>query len=441
MRRTSVLLWTSMAIPILFVLSVFLASLPTRHCRTQGAGSIQNRFGPKPRRAVGILQPIADGLKLLIKEDIVPAAADQFVHFLAPVIAVIHRSCFSPVPVGTRLVPVDLNIGILFAFAVSTVSVLALFMGGGRRATSSRSLAPCARWRRSFPHEVPMVLAAVAVVMAVGSLSTLRIARAQSGGILNVTNWFVFRTLGIRWIRPVHDRRHGESARTPFDIPEAESEIIAGYHTEYSGIQIRAFPDGRISRVHCDGGNHRHDVSSVATTAPAAAPAGLAALISMFCSSSSWRSDRAQHLDPWHVAAGCASTSCWDLPGKSCWPMSIATSSRGHVALPDLPSLAWVATTFVARSLVRHPFRNWPPQRTSHPERIATPPDRHGNHLLDFSPSQCSARCLPSCFAPRPLRVVVDSVFPRHRGDITFLLRADFLGAVQSSSYVGALPC
>jgi len=89
-----------------------------------------------------------------------------------------------------------------------------------------------------------MVLAAVAVVMAVGSLSTLAIARAQSGGILNVTNWFVFRPWGFVGFVLFTIGAMAESARTPFDIPEAESEIIAGYHTEYSGFKFALFQLG-----------------------------------------------------------------------------------------------------------------------------------------------------------------------------------------------------
>ena len=127
-----VLLWASIVIPILFVLSVFPGIFAyTTLVERKALGRIQNRIGPNRVGRWGILQPIADGLKLLTKEDIVPRRADQFVHFLAPVIAVIPSILlFSVVPVGAGLVPVNLNIGILFASAVSTASVLALFMGG-----------------------------------------------------------------------------------------------------------------------------------------------------------------------------------------------------------------------------------------------------------------------------------------------------------------------
>jgi NADH-quinone oxidoreductase subunit H len=241
-----VLLWASIVIPILFVLGVFSGIFAyTTLIERKALGRIQNRIGPNRVGRWGILQPIADGLKLLTKEDIVPRRADQFVHFLAPVIAVIPSILlFSVVPVGAGLVPVNLNIGILFAFAVSTASVLALFMGGWASRNKFSLLGAMRAVAQVVSYEVPMVLAAVAVVMAVGSLSTLRIARAQSGGILNITNWFVFRPWGFVGFALFTIGAMAESARTPFDIPEAESEIIAGYHTEYSGFKFALFQMG-----------------------------------------------------------------------------------------------------------------------------------------------------------------------------------------------------
>jgi NADH-quinone oxidoreductase subunit H len=241
-----VLFWVSVVIPILFVLSVFPGIFAyTTLVERKALGRIQNRLGPNRVGRWGILQPIADGLKLLIKEDIVPRRADKIVHFLAPVIAVVPAILlFAVVPVGTGLVPVDLNIGILFAFAVSTASVLALFMGGWASRNKFSLLGAMRAVAQVVSYEVPMVLAAVAVVMAVGSLSTLRIAQAQSGGFLHVTRWFVFRPWGFVGFILFTIGAMAETARTPFDIPEAESEIIAGYHTEYSGFKFALFQMG-----------------------------------------------------------------------------------------------------------------------------------------------------------------------------------------------------
>jgi NADH-quinone oxidoreductase subunit H len=236
----------SMAVPILFVLAVYpLIFAYTTLVERKALGRVQNRYGPNRVGRWGILQPIADGLKLLIKEDIVPRNADQLVHFLAPVLAVIPALLlFAVVPIGPGLVPVDLNIGILFAFAISTASVLALFMGGWASRNKFSLLGAMRAVAQVVSYEVPMVLAAVAVVMAAGSLSTVAIAQAQAGGWLNVTHWYVFRPWGFVGFVLFTIGAMAESARTPFDIPEAESEIVAGYHTEYSGFKFALFQMG-----------------------------------------------------------------------------------------------------------------------------------------------------------------------------------------------------
>ncbi len=240
------LFWVSVLVPIGLVLAVYPAIFAyTTLIERKALGRIQNRIGPNRVGRWGILQPLADGAKLLTKEDIVPRAADQFVHWLAPVIAVIPSILlFAVVPVGARLIPVDLNIGILFVFAISTASVLALFMGGWASRNKFSLLGAMRAVAQVVSYEVPMVLAAVVVVMAAGSLSTISIAEAQGGGFLNISNWFVFRPWGFVGFVLFVIGAMAESARTPFDIPEAESEIIAGYHTEYSGFKFALFQLG-----------------------------------------------------------------------------------------------------------------------------------------------------------------------------------------------------
>ena len=242
----NLLLAVSMIVPIGFVIAVFCGIFAyTTLAERKALGRVQNRYGPNRVGRWGILQPIADGLKLLIKEDIVPRRADKFVHFLAPVIAVIPSLLlFSVVPVGIGLIPVDLNIGILFVFAISTVNLLAIFMGGWASRNKFSLLGAMRAMAQIVSYEVPMVLAAVAVVMAVGSLSTVAIAQAQSGGVLNITNWFVFRPWGFVGFILFTIGAMAETGRTPFDIPEAESEIVAGYHTEYSGFKFALFQMG-----------------------------------------------------------------------------------------------------------------------------------------------------------------------------------------------------
>src|SRR6266403_1009549 len=240
-------IWTvAIAVPILFVVAVFPGIFAyTTLVERKALGRIQNRIGPNRVGRWGILQPIADGVKLLTKEDIVPRSSDKFVHFLAPVIAVIPSVLlFAVVPVGAGLVPVDLNIGILFAFAISTASVLALFMGGWASRNKFSLLGAMRAVAQVVSYEVPMVLAAVAVVMAAGSLSTLEIIKAQANGVAQIGGWFVFQPWGFVAFVLFTIGAMAESARTPFDIPEAESEIIAGYHTEYSGFKFALFQLG-----------------------------------------------------------------------------------------------------------------------------------------------------------------------------------------------------
>ena len=141
-------------------------------------------------------------------------------------------------PRGNRIRIQIINIGILFAFAISTASVLALFMGGWASRNKFSLLGAMRAVAQVVSYEVPMVLAAVAVVMATGTLSTVGIVEAQRPYWLVFTPWgfvgFVLFAIGAM----------AESARTPFDIPEAESEIIAGYHTEYSGFKFALFQMG-----------------------------------------------------------------------------------------------------------------------------------------------------------------------------------------------------
>jgi NADH-quinone oxidoreductase subunit H len=236
----------AIALPILFIVGVYPAIFAyTTLVERKALGRVQNRYGPNRVGRWGILQPLADGLKLLTKEDIVPREADKFTHFLAPVIAVIPSLLlFAIVPIAPGLVPVNLNIGILFAFAISTASVLALFMGGWASRNKFSLLGAMRAVAQVVSYEVPMVLAAVAVVMAAGSLATLDIIKAQMRGGLEIAGWFVFQPWGFVGFVLFAIGAMAESARTPFDIPEAESEIIAGYHTEYSGFKFALFQLG-----------------------------------------------------------------------------------------------------------------------------------------------------------------------------------------------------
>lgn len=200
-------------------------------------GRIQNRIGPNRVGIFGLLQPVADGIKMLTKEDIVPEGADRVVHFLAPVGVVIPALLvFSVIPFGRNMVAVDLNVGFLFFIAVSATTTIAIFMGSWASRNKFSLLGGMRTVAQLVSYEVPMVLSAVPVILASGSLSTVTMVEAQSGW--NGFKWFIFTPWGFAAFLIFYLCGVAECNRTPFDIPEAESEIVAGFHTEYSGMKF-----------------------------------------------------------------------------------------------------------------------------------------------------------------------------------------------------------
>lgn len=194
---------------------------------------MQNRFGPTRVGVYGLAQPLADGLKMLIKEDVVPRGADHLLHTLAPLVALVPAILlFAVIPFGRHMIAADLNVGLLYVLAVSSVSSYAIFMGGWASHSKFSLLGAMRSIAQIISYEVPSVLSVVAVIMVTGTLSLAGIVDAQSEGWFLFTPWglvaaFIFFMSGI-----------AEVNRTPFDMPEAESEIVAGFHTEYSGMKF-----------------------------------------------------------------------------------------------------------------------------------------------------------------------------------------------------------
>lgn len=202
-------------------------------------GRIQNRLGPNRVGPFGILQPLADGLKMIFKEDVVPRSADKVVHFIAPILLVIFSLlAFSIIPFGERLVAINLDAGILFFFALGGAAELAIFMAGWSSRNKYAMLGAMRAIAQMISYEVPLILSSLVVIMMAGSLSLVEIAGIQKGGFWNwhlatpwgVAGFFLFLTAAL-----------AESGRSPFDIPEAESELIAGHMTEYSGFKYALF--------------------------------------------------------------------------------------------------------------------------------------------------------------------------------------------------------
>ncbi len=226
------------AILVVFALLFAITTVLER----KGLGRIQNRYGPNRVGPFGFLQPIADGIKSLTKEDIVPRAADKVVHFLAPVVLVIAAfSLYAVLPIGRNMVLANLDAGVLFFFAISSVMELTIFMAGWSSRNKYSLLGAMRAIAQMISYEVPLILAAVTVIMATGSLSTVTIVERQAGYTGILPHWFVFTPWGFAGFVLFMIAATAESNRSPFDLPEGESEIIAGYYTEYSGFKFALF--------------------------------------------------------------------------------------------------------------------------------------------------------------------------------------------------------
>jgi len=205
---------------------------------------IQNRLGPNRVGTFGLLQPAADGIKMLIKEDIVPARADKVVHFLAPImVAVPTILALGVIPYGRNMTLFAIDGGILFFFAVGSATELAVFMAGWGSNNKFSMLGAMRAIAQMVSYELPLIVSVLPVVMVVGSLLPDAIVAAQGGYSLGglIPHWFVTTPWGAASFLLFFIAGLVESNRTPFDVPEGESEIVAGHMTEYSGFKYATF--------------------------------------------------------------------------------------------------------------------------------------------------------------------------------------------------------
>ncbi len=190
---------------------------------------MQARLGPNRLGPFGLFQPAADALKLLIKEDIVPAKGDKIVHWLAPVVAFVPvMLVFAVVPFQGGALLVDLNIGILYIVAISSVITVGVFMAGWSSNNKYSLLGAMRQVAAVVSYEIPVVLSIVGVILLAGSLSLQQIVMAQD------IPFILLQPLGflLFFIGSL-----AEINRAPFDLMEADSEIVAGFNTEYSGMK------------------------------------------------------------------------------------------------------------------------------------------------------------------------------------------------------------
>jgi len=209
------------------------------------AARMQSRVGPYRVGPHGLLQPIADGVKLLLKEDIVPEAADRPVFNLAPVVFLVPcLLIFATIPFAPGIGIADLNIGILFFLAVSSMEIVGLFMAGWGSNNKYALLSAMRAVNQIISYDLPFILAALVPVMLAGSLKLSAIAAAQDG------LWFVFYPVigQIAFLAFVVASVAAEN-RVPFDILEAESELVAGFRVEYSGMKFGLIQVGEYAHV------------------------------------------------------------------------------------------------------------------------------------------------------------------------------------------------
>ena len=220
--------------PALFAITVLL--------ERKGLGRMQNRYGPNRVGPLGLFQPIADGIKSLTKEDIVPLSADAVVHFLAPVfLVVVVFMGYAVLPMGRNMTLVNLDAGLLFFFAIGASTELSVFMAGWSSRNKYSLLGAMRAVAQMISYEVPMLLSSVAVVMITGSLSLGKIVDAQNHYTWGLPHWYIFTPWGLAGFALFAVAATAETNRSPFDLPEGESELVAGYFTEYSGFKFALF--------------------------------------------------------------------------------------------------------------------------------------------------------------------------------------------------------
>jgi NADH:ubiquinone oxidoreductase subunit H len=221
------------------------------------AGWTNSRRGPNRVGPYGLLQFVADGIKLILKEDIIPDAADPNFFKFAPYLVLLGTALsFVVIPFGPRWIISDLNVGIFYLLATGSFTVVGLIMAGWASNNKYSLLGGMRSAAQIISYEIPNALAIMVVVLMAGTMSVQGIIRAQAGGI---HNWFLFASpFGFLSFFIYFVSSIAEINRIPFDIPEAESELVAGYNIEYSGMRFGAFFAAEFGNIYV--------VSAVATT-------------------------------------------------------------------------------------------------------------------------------------------------------------------------------
>ena len=205
--------------PGLFAISVLL--------ERKGLGRMQNRIGPNRVGPLGVLQPVADGVKALIKEDVVPYSADHIVHFLAPVVLVVVVFMgYAVLPMGRNMTFVPLDAGLLFYFAMGASAELSIFMAGWSSRNKYSLLGAMRAVAQMISYEVPLLMSSVVIVMMTGSLSLDKIVEVQNQYTWGLPHWFVFTPMGFAAFVMFAIAATAETNRSPFDLPEDRKSVV-----------------------------------------------------------------------------------------------------------------------------------------------------------------------------------------------------------------------
>lgn len=239
--ETAFILEKLVLVVIIFTVTLVIAMYSTLAER-KVAGFMQDRYGPDRAGLFGLLQPLADGAKFFFKEEIIPAGAHKGLFILGPTLAIITACITSAVipwgqelTIGDRVVPLqvaDINVGVLYIFGVIALGVYGIMLGGWASNNKFSLMGAVRAASQSISYEVPMGLSLIALLMATGTLSIGHIVAQQSGFV----NWNI-------WTQPLGFLifvvcAFAECNRVPFDLPECETELVGGYHTEYSSMKL-----------------------------------------------------------------------------------------------------------------------------------------------------------------------------------------------------------
>ncbi|CAA6810907.1 MAG: NADH-ubiquinone oxidoreductase chain H (EC [uncultured Thiotrichaceae bacterium] len=222
---------------VAILLPLILAVAYTTYAERKVIGYMQVRMGPNRVGPKGWLQPIADVVKLMFKEVILPNKSSRFVFYLAPVLALAPAFvAWSVMPFQAQMVLADINVGLLFILAITSLDVFGIILAGWASNSKYAILSAMRAGAQVVSYEIAMGFALVGVLMAAGTMNLSGIVEAQSGGI---THWFVWPLIGLFLVYFISGV--AETNRAPFDVAEGESEIVAGFHVEYSGMAFALF--------------------------------------------------------------------------------------------------------------------------------------------------------------------------------------------------------